>query len=111
MEARDPPGLPQLGLVVVGLILEKEWHDSLRDQVPPMNPRKALGDHCADAELGRRQGGVLAARALAVVVAGDDEPSAPLVRPLREPLVAVLEGELGDRRDIRAVCHHRCAVG
>ena len=110
MEAGDRPGLPELGLVVVGRVLEEERHDALGDQVAPVNPREALRDHGPDTELGRREGSVLATRSLAVVVARDDEPSAPLVRPLREPLVAVLEGELGDRGDVRAVRHHRRAV-
>ena len=108
---RDPPGLAQLGLVVVGRVLEEQRHDPLRDQVAPVDAREALRDHGADAELGGRERRVLAARALAVVVAGDDEPSAPLVRAPRELLVAVLEGELRDRGDIRAVGHHGRAVG
>src|SRR5207244_13552872 len=72
----------------------------------PMDPRKALGDHRADAELGGRQGRVFPTRALAVVVAGDDEPSTPLVRPLRELLVAVLERELRDRGNVRRSEEH-----
>ena len=72
---------------------------------------KLLRDHRAHAELRRRERRVLAARALAVVVAGDDEASAPLVRALRELRVAVLEGELGDRGHVRAVGHHGRAVG
>ena len=76
----DAPGLAELGLVVVGLVLEQERDDPLGDQVAPVDPREALRDHRADAELGRRERGVLAARALAVVVTGDDEASAPLLR-------------------------------
>ena len=111
LQARDAPGLAELGLVVVGRVLEQERDDSLGDQVAPVDAREALRDHGAHAELGGRERGVLAARALAVVVAGDDEASAPLLRAARELRVAVLERELGDRRDVRAVRHHRRAVG
>src|SRR4029079_7303312 len=102
-EPRDAPGLPQLGLVVVRRVLEEQRHDALRDQVAAMDPREALRDHGADSQLCRGKRGVLAARALAVVVAGDDETPAPLLRAPRELRVAVLERELGDRRNVRAV--------
>src|SRR5262249_61823677 len=103
-------GLAELGALGIGPLLEEERDDSLRNQVPPVDSRKALRDHGANAELRRRQRGMLTARSLAVVVAGDDEASAPLVRTLGEVLVAVLEGELGDRRHVRAVGHHGRAV-
>ena len=92
-------------------VLEQQRDDPLGDQVAPVDPREALRDHGPDAELRRRERGVLAARALAVVVAGDDEASAPLLRAARELRVAVLERELGDRRHVRAVGHDRRAVG
>ena len=52
-EPRDAPRLPELGLVVVGLVLEEQGHDPLRDQVAPVDPREALRDHNAHAELSR----------------------------------------------------------
>ncbi len=91
-------------------VLEEERDDPLRDQVAPVDPREALRDHRSHAELSRRERRVLAARALPVVVAGDDEASAPLLRPARELLVAVLERELGDRGHVRPVRHHGRAV-
>ncbi len=110
LQPRDPPGLAQLGLVVARRILEQQRNDPLRDQVPPVDPGEALCDHGANAELRRGQRGVLAARSLAVVVAGDDEPSAPLLRAPRELRVSVLERELRDRGHVRAVRHHGRAV-
>src|SRR5256885_16540791 len=71
-----------------------------------VDTREALRDHGPDSQLGRGERRMLAARALAVVVAGDDEASAPLVRPLGELLVPMLEGELRDRRHVRAIRHH-----
>ena len=109
-QPRDPPRLAELGLVVVGLVLEEERDDSLRDQVPPVDPREALGDHRPHAELRGSQRRVLAARPLAVVVPGDDEPSAPLLRPARELRIAVLERELGDCRHVRPIGHDGRAV-
>ena len=76
-----------------------------------MDPGVRLREHRAYAELEGRQRGVLARRALPVVLAADDEPAPPLVHPLAELRVAMTEGELGDRRDVRAVGHHLDAVG
>src|SRR5262249_61694534 len=97
MKIMDLPGLPELGHVVICRVLEQQRNDPLGDQVAAVDPREALGDHGANAELRGRQGRVLTARALAVVVAGDNKASSPLVRPLGELLVSVLEGELRDR--------------
>ena len=55
------------------LIREGERCDPLRDQIPTMDPRERLGDHGLDPEVQRRQRGVFSGRALAVVVARDDE--------------------------------------
>src|SRR5919109_388729 len=65
MQPRDPPDLPKLGLVVIGLVLEEQRDDPLGDQVPTMDAREALRDHGTDAELSRRERRVLAARSLA----------------------------------------------
>src|SRR4051812_15858822 len=110
-QLRQLPALADLGLVVVGLVDEGQRDDPLRDEVAPVDARERLGDHRANAELQRRQGGVLARRALAVVVAADDEAAAPLADPLAELGIAVAEGELGDRGDIGAVGHDLDAVG
>ena len=109
-QARDLPRLSEPGLVVVGLVLEEEGHDPLRDQVAPVDAREALRNDGAHAQLRGGQRRVLAARALAVVVAGDDEASAPLLRPARELRVSELERELGDRGHVRAERHHGRAV-
>src|SRR5207244_2058232 len=82
--ARDLPLLALLGARVVALVGEGERHDAVRDQVRPVDACEAPRDDAADAEVERREGRLLAARALAVVVAADDDPSAPLLRPRRE---------------------------
>src|SRR5256885_17232292 len=38
VEPRDRPRLPELGLVVVRLVLEEQRHDPLRDQVAAVGP-------------------------------------------------------------------------
>ena len=48
VEARNAPGLAQLGLVVVGLVLEEQRDDPLCDQVAAMDPREAFGDDGAN---------------------------------------------------------------
>ena len=63
-----------------------------------MDAGEALRDHRADAELGRSERGMLAARALSVVVAGDDE--APPTPSRASGSGPVLESELGDRGDV-----------
>ena len=80
----DPPLLPLLGAVVVGLVRERERKDPLRDEVRAVDAREALRDDGADAEVERRERGLLAARALAVVVAADDDAAAPLLRAGRD---------------------------
>ena len=107
----ERPGLADLGRVVVGVVGEGQREDPLGDQVAAVDAREALRDHRLDAELERRQRGVLARGALPVVVAADDEAAPPLLQPRAELRVAMAEGELGDRRDVRAVGHHLHAVG
>src|SRR5919204_5462368 len=36
VQAAHAPGLAELGLVVIGLVLEEEGHDALGDQIPPV---------------------------------------------------------------------------
>ena len=88
-----------------------ERQQALRDQVAPVNARKALGDHCAHAQLLGRQRRVLARRALPIVIAPDDKPPAPLARPVGEVAVQPAKDIVGHRRDIRAERHHLGAVG
>ena len=72
-EPRQLPLLTLLEPVVVGFVFETKRQYALGDQVPAVDAGEALGDHGADAEVQRREGGVLAAGALPVVVPADDE--------------------------------------
>src|SRR5215207_7655110 len=110
-QVRERPRLADLRLAVVVVGGERERDDPLRDQVAAVDARERLRDHRLDAELQRGERGVLARGALAVVVAADDEPAAPLLDPLAELRVAVAERELRDRRDVGAVGHDLDAVG
>ncbi|KUI59614.1 hypothetical protein VP1G_11144 [Cytospora mali] len=65
--------------VVVGLVGERQRDDALLLEVGLVDAGEGLADDDAGAEVPRLQGGVLAGRALAVVVLGDDEPLAPFV--------------------------------
>ncbi|PMB71436.1 hypothetical protein BM221_001525 [Beauveria bassiana] len=60
--------------VIVGLARKRQRHDALLLEVGLVDARKRLGQDDAGAQVARLQGGVLARRALAVVVLGDDEP-------------------------------------
>src|SRR4051812_9430737 len=95
------PALADLGAVVVGGVLERQREDALRDEVAPVDAREGLREDGTDAEVQRRDRGMLARGALAVVLATDDEACAPLLHPLAELRVAVAERELGDRGDVR----------
>ena len=55
---------------------ERERQHTEVDEVLRVDAGEALGDHGAQAEVARRDRGVLAARALAVVVAADDDVAA-----------------------------------
>src|SRR2546429_553388 len=97
--------------VVGGPIVEREWHDPPVDQVRPVDPRERLGEHRAHAEVHRAGRGGLARGALAVELARDDDPAPCRLRASDELRVDVLEGELGDRRDVGAEDEHRGAGG
>src|SRR5207237_6035467 len=85
----------------IRLVLEHERRDALGDEVAAMDPGERLRDHGADAEGLGREGRVLAARALTVVLPRDDEATAALAGPLRERGIGALERELGDRVHVR----------
>ena len=110
-DVRELPGLADLGVVVVGVLRERERHDPLRDEVAAVDPGERLRDHGLDSQVERGERGVLSRGALAVVVARDDDPAPPLLEALAELGVAVAQGELGDRGDVRAVRHHLDPVG
>ena len=76
-----------------------------------MDPGERLCDDRADPECLGRQSGVLAGAALAVVLAGDNEPTAVRARPGGKGRVEPAEGELGDRVHVRAQRHDDRAVG
>ena len=59
-DLRELPCLPDLGLVVVGLIGECQGKDPLGNQVSPVDPRNGLRDHCLDAQVQRGKRRVLA---------------------------------------------------
>ena len=84
-QPREPPGLAHLGAPVVLLVGEGQRHDPLGHEVAAVDAREGLGDHRVHAELERRERGVLARGALAVVVAADDEACLPLADALAEP--------------------------
>ncbi len=95
----------------VHFVLEDERRDPLRDEVAAVDAGERLRDDRADPKRLRGQGGVLAARTLPVVLAGNDEAAALLTRALRERRVEALEGEFGDRVHVRPQGHHDRAVG
>src|SRR5947207_13477981 len=90
-DLRQRPGLPRLGAVVVRVVLEGQGEDALCDEVATMDAGERLGEDGLHPELQRRQRSVLARGALAVVLAADDEPLAPLLQALSELRVAVAE--------------------
>jgi hypothetical protein len=97
--------IPLLHPVVVGGILEYQGQDPEVDEVPLVDPGEAQGQHGPGPEEARGQGRVLAARALPVVLPGDDEVALPSLgdRPLVVRGIDRLEGEPGDLRDVAAI--------
>ena len=71
--------------LVVGLVLQAEGQYAVIYEVRPVYPREAQSDDALDAQIQRGQRRVLAAGALAVVLARDDEAAAVFLRPRREP--------------------------
>ena len=69
--------------VVVCRVLERQCQQSLLLQVRLMDARKAPGNDCHTPQKARREGSVLAAAALAIVMVTDDDPLDPVgfVRP------------------------------
>ena len=65
-------------VVVVCRVLERQRQQSLLLQVRLMDARKAPGNHCHTSQKARREGGVLAAAALAIVMVADDDPLDPV---------------------------------
>jgi hypothetical protein len=82
VHAGDAEHVVPVDPIVVGGIREGQRQDAEVDQVLPVDPREALGDHHAQGEIARRQRGVLAARALAVVLAADQRVAALVAHPL-----------------------------
>lgn len=79
-------------LVVVGLVLKSQGHDTLLLEVGLVNTGKRLGEDNASTEVSGLQGGVLTGGTLAVVVLGDDEPLLATVLP---ELAELRDGVLG----------------
>ncbi|KAH6609638.1 hypothetical protein Trco_002984 [Trichoderma cornu-damae] len=78
--------------VIVGLVLKRQGHDALLLQVGLVDARKGLRQDDSRAEVPGLEGGVLAGRALAVVVLRDDEPLLSAVLP---QLAELGDGVLG----------------
>ena len=72
VHAGEPDHVALRDPVVVGRVGEGQRQDAEIGQVLPVDAGEAPGQHHAQAEVARRERGVLAARALPVVVAGDD---------------------------------------
>ena len=95
---RDPVAF--LNLLVVRRVGEGQGQDSLLLQVTLMDARERLRDDRRAAEIARGHGGVLAARALAVVLVADHDPLLPRrLVGARHPghLDAALPGQQIDR--------------
>ena len=60
LEVGQGSGLPNLGAVVVALVVKSQRDDALGDQVAAVDAGKRLGDHRLYPEMKRRQCGVLA---------------------------------------------------
>mmetsp|Transcript_24095 Transcript_24095/g.75512 ORF Transcript_24095/g.75512 Transcript_24095/m.75512 type:complete len:373 (-) Transcript_24095:1175-2293(-) len=73
-EAGDGERVAGADLVVVGLVSEGEGEHALLLQVGFVDARERLDDHRAAAEVARLERGVLAGRALAVVLIADHHP-------------------------------------
>jgi hypothetical protein len=76
-----------------------------------VDPREPPGEHRAHAEKHRADRRDLARRALAVELAGDQDPAPGRLRARDELRVDVFEAELGDRRDVGAEDEDRGAGG
>src|SRR5690606_24091348 len=104
--AVEPGGVDDDDLAGVDGLVAEERQDAVVDEVGAVDPGEAAGDDQAEAEIARRQRRVLAARALAVVVAGHDGVRLAGVaergRALRIARIEEAEGEGGDLRDVAA---------
>src|ERR671920_410176 len=103
---RQLPDLPLFEPVVVRFILEAQREDALGDQVPAVDAGEALRDNGPDAEVQRRQRGVLAARTLPVVVPAHDKARRHLLGLPVVLGVEAAEGEFGDLGYVRAERHY-----
>ena len=86
--------IAEVDAVVIRLVCESHGQDAVVDQVRLMDAGEALRHHRADAQVQRHQGGVLAAGALAVVAAGDEDAAALRLGTGREILVHGGEAEV-----------------
>ena len=89
--------------VVVAGVRELEREDAEVHEVLPVDAGEVLGDHGLESKEARRDGRVLPARALAVVLAADDDVAAGVAHvegALRERLVDGVEHELGHLGDV-----------
>ena len=76
-----------------------------------MDAGEGLGKHGLDPQVHWGQGGVLAARALAVVLAAHDDASPGRFGPLAEGRVHSGEDEFADFRDVASKRQDLCAGG
>ena len=106
---------PCVDAVVVDRVDERDRQDTEVHEVLRVDAGEALGDHRVQPEVARRDRGVLAARALAVVVAADDDVAAvgrdrSSARSWYVSSIGA-ERESADRRDVAAERQHPRAGG
>src|SRR5215210_6611167 len=110
-QAFDLPLITLAHPFVVVLFAKEQRKDALGDQVSAVDAGEALGDDRADSQMQRRERGVLAAGALPVVVPADDEPPAPLERPVVKPRVLPAEHVPRALGYVRPEAHPQSPVG
>src|SRR5205807_3756780 len=98
---RDSETVALLDSVVVLRVGKGHRRDPRIHEVVQVDPGKTLREDELDAEEHRGDGGVLAGRALTVVVPRHDDSAARLLRPRREGRVDVLEHMFREGRDVR----------
>src|SRR5947209_15507425 len=97
--------------LVVGLISERERNQALSDQIASVDAGKRFGDDRSDPQLLGSQDGMFPAGALTVVVASDDEASAPVPSAAWKLWVQPPENEVRHGLDVRAERHDDYAIG
>src|SRR5919106_3533084 len=109
MESLQTKNVAELDAFVVGRVGELKGEDPEIGEVLPVDPGKALCDHCAQAQISRSKCGELPAGSLTVIVSADDDvPGAVLdgSRLLRVLLVDLPKGEFGNLWDVAAIGEH-----